>query len=211
VEVAVFLPLVLALCSPVFAQDIPEEEEELDIPEANGPTTTGDQGFDLGESKFSVRDADEDVGMVDYAAEALKRPADPMHFHLDPTGRSPLSNDYPMQVVAIGPTWVKMELPVLVANDRASFEMAYPHGLRIITEWDVGGEKQVVEHVVRAAGLRPGAPTFAFFDVAVQDSRKSAPVRVLVKTAAMPDPAATGAAEAPKDRYAVTSVFYRKG
>ena len=205
--------LLTALCafSPVFAQDIPEEVEEIDVPDA--PTKQSESsGFDLGQDKFQVEDDDEDVPMLDYAAEALKRPADPTHFHLDPTGKTPLTNDYPMQVVAMGKSWMKLELPVLVATDRASFVAAYPHGLRVVSEWDVGGAKLTSEQVFHANSVRENGPTFAFFDVGVEDARKSAPVRILIKSAALGDAAAEPPVPAAslKDRYAVTSVFYRK-
>ena len=140
-----------------------------------GTDTTSD--FDLGEDEFAVEGDDDKVEMVDYVEEAKNRPADPTHFHLKPEGKEPLSNDYPMHVVAMGPSWVKLELPVLVAKDRASFSRTYPHGLRVVTEWDIGGNTTHREQVFHADQLWERGPTLAFFDVAAQDARRSAPVR----------------------------------
>jgi hypothetical protein len=181
-----------------------------------GSDTTSD--FDLGEDEFAVEGADDEVGMVDYAEEAKKRPADPTHFHLEPEGKEALKNDYPMQVVAMGPSWVKLELPVLVAADRASFQSSYPHGLRVVTEWDIGGNTTRREQRFLADDVWERAPTLAFFDVAAQDARRSSAVRVKVYAAALPAPPVEpeeGEEAEPvvvpqlKERYAVTSVFYR--
>lgn len=185
-----------------------------------GTDTTSD--FDLGDDEFAVEGEDDKVEMVDYAAEAKNRPADPTHFHLKPEGKEPLENDHPMQVVAMGPSWVKIELPVLVAKDRASFARAYPHGVRVVTEWDVGGNTTVREQQFHADEVWERGPTLAFFTVALQDARRSAPVQVKVLSAALPapppepeegvePPEPPEPAEAPplKQRYAVTSVFFR--
>jgi len=210
--------------APALAQDIPEEEEALDIPDSDDDPGTR-SGFDVGADEFQVEDDDEDPDMVDYRAEALKRPPDPTHFHLDPAGKQPLGNDFPLHTVALNPEWVKVQLPVLVATSRAAFLSEHPHGLRLVAEWDIGGQTTVTEQVVEAEAVWPRGPTFAFLTVAVQDGRKTAPVQVKVKTAELPppppppdaEPPATPPAEpppppaAPKVRFAVTSVFYRKG
>lgn len=181
-----------------------------------GNDTTSD--FDLGEDDFAVEGADDEVGMVDYAEEAKKRPADPTNFHLEPEGKDPLKNDFPMHVIAIGPSWVKLELPVLVASDRAAFRRSFPHGMRVVTEWDIGGNTTRREQQFVAADVWERAPTLAFFDVAAQDARRSSPVRVKVYTAALPAPPVEpeeGEEAEPvvvprlKERYAVSSVFFR--
>jgi hypothetical protein len=107
---------------------------------------------------------------------------------------------------------VKVELPVLVATDRASFEVQHPNGLRLLTDWDIGGKTLRTEHIVTALAVREDGPTFVFSTVAVQDGRSSAPVRAKVSTAALPPPPGEGAEEAPvaKVNYAVTSVFFRR-
>ena len=178
-----------------------------------GSDTTSD--FDLGEEEFSVEGGEDDVGMVDYAAEAKKRPAAPTHFHLDPAGKEALHNDFPMQVVAMGPSWLKVEVPVLVARDRASFVEAFPHGVRVVTEWDIGGTTTTREQRFTPDQVWERQPTFAFFDVALQDARRSAPVRVKVLAAPLPGPPPEDAPDAEpvevplKQRYGITSVFYR--
>ncbi len=178
-----------------------------------GSETTSD--FDLGEEEFSVEGDKDDVGMVDYAAEAKKRPADPTYFHLEPEGKEALKNDYPMHVVSIGPSWVKVELPVLVASDRATFVRDYPHGIRVVTEWDIGSNLTTREQRFTSDQVFESDPTLAFFDVAIRDARRSAPVRVKVMVAPLPAPPPADdpdakVAEAPlKQAYGVTSVFFR--
>jgi hypothetical protein len=209
--------LLLATMFAAVAQDIPEEEEGLDIPDAMGGNSGGD-GFDLGEKGFKVADKEEDVGMLNYAQEAKERPAAPTHFHLKPLGKTPLKSDYPMQVVAMGASWLKIELPVLVAQTRADFQREYPNGLRVKTEWDIGGTPFVIEQTFTAERVWDRQPTLAFFDVALQDARKSAPVQIKVFAAALPappPPPEPGKEQevvvmAPyKQLYNVTSVFFR--
>lgn len=173
-------------------------------------------GFDVGASEFEVDDDDDDGGMVDYAKEALKRPPESTHFHLDPTGKEAFGNDWPLHQVAANPDWVKLELPVLVATGREAFVAEHPGGVRVVGEWDVGGQTFRSEQIVTPEGVWAEGPTFAFLTLAVDDARKTAPVRLTVATADLPAPPVEGAEPPPppakpKVRYAVTSVFYRKG
>jgi len=205
------------LGSMALAQDIPEEEEALDIPDVD-PTPGTQSGFDVGAAAFEVEDEDDEDGMVDYNEQAKRRPPEPTNFHLYADGKKPFGNDFPMHTVALNSEWLKLELPVLVAQSRADFLAVHPHGVRVIAEWDVGGQKTTQEQVLPPDRIWAAGPTFAFMTLAVRDGRKTAPVQVKVKTADLPPPpAADGAAEpppppsAPKVRFAVTSVFYRKG
>lgn len=212
--------VLLALAGPAAAQDIPEEEEALDIPDAD-PDPGTRSGFDVGADNFAVEDDDEDAGMVDYNEQAKRRPPEATNFHLYPEDNAPLGNDYPMHTVAVSASWVKLELPVLVARSRAEFLADHPHGLRIVSDWDIGGQTTQVEHIVTPEAVWPRGPTFVFLTTAVEDGRKTAPVQVKVKTAELPPPPPPPDAEEPpepppppaepKVRYAVTSVFYRKG
>ena len=179
-------------------------------------------GFDVGASAFQVDDEDDDAGMLDYAEEAKRRPPDATYFHLDPTGKEPLGNDFPLHMVASNATWVKLELPVLVATGREAFVAEHPHGIRLVAEWDVGGQTTVTEQIIRPEAVWARGVTFALLDLAVADGRKTAPVRIKVLTADLPAPPPVEVEgeepvepppppAAPKVRYAVTSVFYRKG
>jgi hypothetical protein len=178
-------------------------------------------GFDVGASEFEVEDDDDDGGMRDYAEEAKRRPPETTNFHLDPSGKQPMGNDWPLHTVSANSAWIKLELPVLVALDRPSFVAEHPHGIRLISEWDIGGQLTVREQILRPESIWEQGATFAFLQVAVPDGRKTAPVRIKVLTADLPAPPAEPvegeeaeeappAVAPPKVRYAVTSVFYRK-
>ena len=209
---------------PADTPDAPEETEEIDV--QRGGTRTKDAkdwGFDTESDADDFDIEDDDPGMVDFVAAKRRKPAAPTSSHLFPAGKQALQDDWDLHFVAFNEHLVILELPVLVATDRASFEAAYPHGLLLVGEWASGGQDLVVRQEIHAADLFASAPSFAFLKAAFPNPKPVDHVRVVVKTAALPAPpelpeATKGKRPAPvappppvlpKVRYARTTVYSR--
>lgn len=205
--------------------DFPEEEEELDLdlPSRPVPADDEDWGFDT-KTKARIASDEDDPGMVDFVAAEKKKAPPPTWFHLDPTGREPLADDWDIQVLSLSPDFVVVELPVLVARTRAEFAAAHPGGLLLVGEIGSGPHRVRQEHVVKAESVYESAPTWVFLKTALPIREASGPVSYRVATAELPPPPDPAAPPPPKgskppepppppvvkDRYARTTVFLRK-
>ncbi|MBX2803582.1 MAG: hypothetical protein KTR31_38240 [Myxococcales bacterium] len=182
---------------------------------AADPPSSGnndDWGFDT-KSDISIEIEDEDDRMVDFAAAERRKPPAPTHFHVSYEGQKPLADAWDPWVVATNERYVVVQLPVLVATDRASFVAAHPHGLTVIGEWTSGSHALTVQHHVTAASVLPSDPTFVFLQTALPNRKRADQYRVVVKTRALPDPALPVDPEQPpvrpKVRYARSSAYSR--
>ncbi len=179
--------------------------------------TDDDWGFETGSGVTIADDVDE-VDMVDFVAAELRKPPKPTHSHLYPDGKAPLTDQWAVYVDSYNDTFVVLELPVLVASDRASFLEAYPEGLVLIGEWSSGGHTLTVRQEVRPGDVLAQGATFAFLKAALPNPKPVDHVRVVVKTGVVPSPPADpgeGPAPAPaevvlKERFARTTVYARE-
>lgn len=190
-----------------------EEGDELDIPvHERGPTER--DAFGLDKTPVLGDDADDDLVMTDYVAEAKRRAPPPTWFHLQPAGQKALADNFEIQVVSFSDQFVVVQLPVLVAANRASFVVEHPHGLSLVAEIEAGAHKLVQRQEFTAAGVLPDAPTIAFFEVALPSTAKTGTVRYALKSAEWPppeDPKRKGPAAPPayQDRFVRTATFTR--
>lgn len=220
------LPIALALraARAQSTDDEPVEEDDIDVPSSDSDKKTGDD-WGFGQPKPALRLDEDDGAMTDFVAEERKKPPPPDHWHLDPTGKVPLSDDFDIQVVAYNERWIVFELPVLVANDRASFAQQHPGGILVVGEVTSGAHRVVLQQAVTPDGVLEAAPTLVFLKAALPSPVPAGDVRFLVKVGELPapppapDPAAPKSAKPPpppppppppRDRYARTTVFMRK-
>jgi hypothetical protein len=206
------------------AQDIPIEEDEIDIPATQKPAKEDDWGFGQKEEKLTIS-VDDDESMHDFVADAKKKAPPPVHFHLDLAGKTPLADNYDILLSAYNEHYVVAELPVLVARDRASFQAAHPGGLVLVCEIWAEGVHQVLTEVITADRVFESAPTLVFLKSALPVAARSGQLRFLVKAGelpvpppppapapkgkAPPPPAPPPVPAPPKDLFARTTVFLR--
>jgi hypothetical protein len=213
----------LMVAGVAWSQEDVDEGDDIDISNKPPPAPAPDWGFEGPKSK-KIGDVDDDPTMTDYAAAERKKPPPPVWWHVDLVGKQPLTDAFDIQVTAFDPQLVLVELPVLVARDRASFLAEHPGGMIVQGEVTSAGVKRVIlEHVV-AEGVYESAPTLVFLKAAVPNPAAAGDVRFLVRTQDLPAPPPVpvpGAKPAPKppappppapmkDRFARTTVFLRK-
>lgn len=218
--------LALSLVHPAAAQaePIPEEEEEIDVAPGGPAPAPSSAEWDFEQEHASLDLEVDDEEMRDFAAEERKKPPPPAFWHVDPTGKAPLSDSFAIQVVAYDDRFVVVELPVLVAVGREQFAAEHPGGLVVVGEITSGGLRVVQRLTITADAVLPTGPTLAFLKAALPNPAKAGDVRFLVKTGELPpppppaDPNAPKSAkppppppppDPPKDRYARTTVFVR--
>jgi hypothetical protein len=193
--------------------EVPDEGDDLDVPvQKRDPTR--ELGFGLDKSTNLDLPADDDIEMVDFVAEAHKKAPPPTWFHVNPTGKTPLADNFDVQIVSFSEQYVVVQLPVLVSTSRAAFVVEHPNGLQLAAEIECGPHKLVQRQEFSAAGVLLDSPTLAFFEAAFPVAAKSGAVRFVVRSAEGPAP------EDPKkkvitpppalqDRFARTTVFVR--
>jgi len=121
------------------------------------------------------------------SAHTVAQPHMPGPIDLDVAGKSPLADNYALNVVAIDRDAVVVELPVLVASSRASVTT----GFQLIGEVYVGTTKVgEVRQVVMPTSLAEFGPSFAFLKVSAPVVEKAGEVKIVVKEAAMDGSAA---------------------
>lgn len=192
-----------------------DEGDDIDVPVQKTETETK-KGFGLDDGPKIDDSPEEDSGMTDFVAEARQKAPPPTWFHVQPAGRKPLADNFDIQVVAFSEQYAVIQLPVLIATNRASFVVEHPNGLSVVAEIECGAHKLVQRQEFTAAGVLADSPTLAFFEVALPVTARSASIRYLVKTAEGPppeDPKKKPAAPTPppalQDRFARTTVFLR--
>ncbi len=171
------------LLTAALAEDL-EEGDDLDVPTTKQAPAGEDWGFETSTQDVGLEE--DDAGMKDFAAELRKRPPPPDHWHVDPTGKTPLTDLFEVQIAALDAAYVVAELPVLVAQGRAAFAAAHPQGLVVVGELTSGAARQVVtQHVTADAVLETG-PTLVFLKAALPNASATGEVRVVVRAAPLP-------------------------
>ena len=218
--------MVLALwmfgASAAEPDDLPVEEDEIDVPTTGRPADDDDDGFTKPAPKLVLED--EDATMHDFVADEKKKAPPPTWFHLDLAKKAPLADNFDIQIDAFNDQYVVVELPVLVATDRAAFVAAHPGGLAVVAEVTSGPIRQVLKTTVTADMVFDTTPTVVFLKTALPNSAKTGEVRYLVKAGELPvppPPPAAGKAKtpappvtpavpaAPRDLFARTTVYRR--
>lgn len=169
------------------AQDIPLDEDEIDIPSKPQPKEDDEWGFAQKKEKLTLS-MDEDESMHDFLADAKKKAPPPVHFHLDLNGKKPLADNFDIQVAAFNEHYLAIELPVLVATDKASFAAQHPGGLVLVAEVWAENVHQVLTEVITAERVLDASPTLVFFKTALPVAARQANLRFLVKSSALPAP-----------------------
>jgi hypothetical protein len=199
--------------------DLPEEEDEIDVPTTRQPNDDADDGFTKPQPKLVLED--DDVEMHDFVADEKKKAPPADWFHLDFSGKAALADNFDIQIAAYNDQYVVVELPVLVATGRAAFVATHPGGLSLVAEVTSGPIRQVLQSTVTPEMVAETTPTVIFLKTALPNSAKTGEVRYLVKSGALPvpPPPATGktktppptpAAPAPiRDLFARTTVYRR--
>ena len=193
---------------------------EIDVQRGNDSADNDDDdwGFETG-SGVTIDIDDDDPGMVDYVAAARRKPPPPTHSHLYPHGVAPLSGAWDLHFVAFNEHHVVVELPLLVAVDRASFLCEHPHGILLVGKWSSGLHQMVVRQEIRPSDVLAAGPTIAFLKAALPNPKPVDEVRVVVQTAPLPDPAPPPEGAEPaepvpppplKTRFARTTVYSRR-
>lgn len=140
-----------------------EEDEDLDEDEEDEEATLGD--------------FEEDAPRTRAAAASPKAPGP---IDLEVAGKEPLSDNYPVSVVAIDRDAVVVELPVMLSRARAGVTESF----MLIGEAYVGGQKVgEVRQLVTPQSLAEFGPTFAFLKMAAPVVEKQGEVKVVVKQA----------------------------
>ena len=210
---------------PPTSEPMPEEEEEIDVAPGQPLPEPSVDGWDFEQKKEALQVDVEDAGMHDFVADEKKKPPPPDHWHLDPSGKVPLHDDFDIQVIATNEAFVVVELPVLVSIARAAFLAEHPGGIKLIGEITSGGHKVIQTHIVTGESVLEAGPTLVYLKAALPNPAKAGDVRFLVKTGDLPAPPPVADPNAPKgtkppapppppappkDRYARTTVFMRK-
>lgn len=199
--------------------DIPEDEEEIDVPTTQQPTGSTDDGWTKPAAKLTLT-VDDDESMHDFVADEKKKAPPPIWFHLDVNGKAPLADNFDIQIDAFNDQYVIVELPLLVATGRASFVASHPGGLAIVAEVTSGPIRQLLTSTVTADMVFEATPTLVFLKTALPNSAKTGDVRYLVKVGALPvppvvdpkaktPPAPPPPPTPPRDLFARTTVFRR--
>lgn len=205
------------LLSAAFAADADEMDdgEDLDVPVHHRDSTAREDGFGLDSAPDLGDDAEDDPSMTDFVAEAKRKAPPPTWFHLQPAGKVPLADNFEVHVVSFSEQYVVVQLPVVVATNRAAFVVEHPHGLTVVAEIESGPHKLVQRQEFTSAGVLADSPTIAFFEVALPFTAKSGTVRYTVKSAEWPaaaeDPKRKGSAAPPpyQARFSRTATFTR--
>jgi hypothetical protein len=190
-----------------------DDGEDIDVPAERRAERRGD-GFGLDRGPELDDSMEEDEAMVDFVAQEKRKAPPPTWFHLDPAGEKPLADNFDVQVVSFSEKYVVLQLPVVIAANRASFVVEHPNGLVVAAEIESGPHKVVQRQQFTSDGVLPDSPTIAFFEVALPFTAKSGSARFLLKVAEGPppeDPKRKVPVVAPplQDRFARTSVFTR--
>ncbi|MEQ1508370.1 MAG: hypothetical protein ABMB14_39430, partial [Myxococcota bacterium] len=174
----------VALAAP---EDADPDDDDLDLPSTAGQKTDEGWGFEKQTSKLE-QTVDDDEGMHDFVADAKKKAPPPVWWHLDPRGKGALHDDFDIQIDAYNDEFLLVELPVVVATDRASFTAAHPGGIVLIAEITSGALRRVVSEIVAPEAVFDAAPTLVFLKTALPTPAKTGEVRFLVKVGELPAP-----------------------
>ena len=213
------LGLQLVAWGPAALGADPLDDDEIDVLIAPAPAPAGG-GDDWGVGRSDTNDLklDDDLGMQDFVAEQKKKAPPPVWFHLDVAGKAPLADNYDVQIDAYNPSFVVVELPVLVSITRATFKTDHPNGVQLVAEVTSGPLRRVITETIPPEAVFEALPTFVFFKTAVPSNAPTGEIRYVVKLAELPAPPApaTGKAPAPpaapaplRDLFARTTVFRR--
>lgn len=162
----------------------------LAIAWAGGPDDKKDDddwGFRTS-SDIVIDTDDDDPLMADFVEAKRRKPAPTTPSHLYPEGKRPFADDWPLHVVSVNEHFVVVELPVLVAEDRVAFVKAHPQGVIVVGEWTSGPHTLTVRQEIRPRDVFAAGPTFAFLKAAIPNRKTTDQVRVVVKTADLPNP-----------------------
>jgi len=112
--------------------------------------------------------------------EPAATPASPGRITLEVAGKEPLSDNYPLSVVAVDRDSVVVELPVLVARSRVGVDK----GFLVYGEVFVGATRVAeVRQMVEPASLAEFGPTFVFLKVLAPVVESQGEIKVVVQKA----------------------------
>lgn len=166
--------------------DDPASEEDpdglTDKPDATPKKPVHDHDFSTTDDEVSI---EQPKPPPPPAAPAARIPGP---IDLDVAGKTPLADNYPVQVVAVDRDDVVIELPVLLAKARA----AVPKGFLVIAEVYVGDTKvNEAREVVLPASLAESGPSFAWLKMMAPVTDKQGEIKVTVKKANLDGTGAT--------------------
>ncbi|MCA9489795.1 MAG: hypothetical protein KC621_07720 [Myxococcales bacterium] len=206
---------------PALADPI-DDGEDIDVPTTVAPSSGGN-GFER--PSASLDTDDDDAGMTDFVAAERKKAPPTVWWHVDPSGKKPLTDAFDIQITAWNDQLVLAELPVLVATGRDAFVAEHPGGMVVIAEVTSGAFHQTLTQLVTASTVFESGPTLIFFKVAMPNPAKSGDLRFLIKVGELPTPPPEPDPDAPKtskppppppppppptDKFARTTVYLRK-